>query len=225
MNNKSATLANTCCLSIILKLAEKFNKIIALPPAIFVYDKNNIIDKSMADNFCIADTQEILSNEYPFAGRSVFFKDFHNLEEVDIKSEILYSEKISSSPHFLAPFIHEWLHSLQLHFIYDKYGYGGNCEYLKGMYPDKCKGIKGVELIKELETKILTPEENEIIFDNLGEYSIKPVNQYLEIFSEAFTQLICSSLNGVELVKSPLDLLKNKNLEFQKLIEKVCKFE
>lgn len=222
LNNKSATLANCYCLKILLELATKFNTMISLPPAVFLYKENNLIDNSMSDNFCISDTQDVLKNEYPFAGRSIFFKDFYNLKEIDIKSEILYSKKISSSPHFLAPFIHEWLHSLQLHSIYDKYGYGGDCEYLKKMYPDKGKGIKGVELIKELETKNLTPEENEIIFDNLGEYATKPENQYLEVFSETITQLICSSLKGTEIVKSPLDLLKNKNAEFKKIIEKVC---
>ena len=87
------------------------------------------------------------------------------------------------------------------------------------------KNISGVELVKKLETKVLSKKENEVIYDNLGEYATKPINQYLEVFSETFTKFICNSLKGAELFKNPLDEIKNSNSDFQNIIQKVCHFE
>ena len=105
--------------------------------------------------------------------------------------------------------------------IYNNFGYGGSCKYLRKQYPVKVQGITGFELIKKLQTKTLTSKENEIVFDFLGEYATNPENQYLEVFSEAFTKFICDSLKGIELVKNPIELLKNTPDEFQKILKKV----
>lgn len=225
LENKSAALANKLCMDIFKELAVKFNLTIAPPPAIFIYEPQNIVDNTSPANFCIPDTKEVLKNEDPFAGRSIFFENFDNLELINNATEYSFNDKISSSPHFLAPFIHEWLHCFQLDHIYKNFGYGGNCEYLKSIYPDKNTSINGIQLIKDLQTKTLTDKENEIIFDNLGEYATRPFNQYLEIFSEAFSQLICNSLDKGKLTKSPLDELNKKSPEFQKLLRKICRFE
>lgn len=223
--NNSIALANELCLDIFDKLYNKLKIDLYLPPTIFSYKNSEIIDANSASNFCISDTKEVLKNEYPFPGRSIFFKEFPNLSFIDDITEFEYQNKKSSSNHFLAPFIHEWLHSLQLHHIYSQYGYGGNCEYLNSLYPKTDKNISGVELVKKLETKVLSKKENEVIFDNLGEYATKPINQYLEVFSETFTKFICKSLKGAELFKNPLDEIKNSNLDFQNIIQKVCHFE
>lgn len=105
--------------------------------------------------------------------------------------------------------------------IYNHFGYGGDCEYLNSIYPLKSSKFSGFNIIKNLETKKLTPKENEIIFDILGEYSTLPINQYLEVFSETFTKFICASLKGTELSKNPIELLKNSPKEFQNIIKKV----
>ena len=63
-------------------------------------------------------------------------------------------------------------------------------------------------------------QENEIIYNELGEYATLPNNQYLEVFSEAFTKFICDSLKGVELIKNPIELLKSTPKEFQKILRK-----
>lgn len=225
LNNKSATLANKLCINIFEELAKKLNQTILLPPAIFIYEPDNIIDKTSPSNFCIPDTKEILKDEDPFAGRSIFFKNFKNLEEINSTTDYSYHNKMVSSSHFLAPFIHEWLHSFQLDHIFKIYGYGGDCEYLKSIYPDKNTEINGIELLKQLQDKTLSEKENEIIFDNLGEYSTRSTNQYLEIFSEAFTKLICDSLDKCNLTKNPIDELKRKSPEFQEIIRKICRFE
>ena len=219
--NKSAAFANNICLKIVEKLSENLNLNIFLPPVICIYNADCIIDKNSAPNFCISDTCNVLKNDYPFPGRSVFFKNFNNLEEIDNSVENQFRNKISSSSHFLAPFIHEWLHSLHLDYIYKKFGYGGDCTYLNEFYPLKKSKQTGIQLLKMLENKKLSPKENEIIFDTLGYYSTLPTNQYLEIFSEAFTKFICDSLSGIHIIKNPLEQLKKTSKDFQNIFHKV----
>lgn len=225
LNNKSAALANKLCADIFEKLSEKSSFSYSLPPAIFIYKKGDRITPSFSDNFCIPDSREVLRGEYPFAGRSIFFKDFENLEVMDDKAERMHSLKNSSSSHFLHLFIHEWLHSIHLDYIYQKFGYGGECEYLKKNYPLNCSPITGIQLLKELETKTLSKEENEIVFDNLGSYATEPINQYLEVFSEAFSKFICSSLKDGKLVKDPMDEMRQSHPEFQKILNKIIQFK
>lgn len=221
IQNKSVALANKFCVKIFEKLAEIYKQKVILPPCITVFDRNCLIDKKSASNFCIPDTKEVIKGEYPYPGRSIFFQNFKDLSEIDDITEFQYNNKRTSSSHFLAPFIHEWLHSFHLNAIYNKFGYGGNCEYLRKKYPSKTQGITGFDIIKQLQTKTLTSKENEIIFNTLGEYATQPENQYLEVFSESFTKFICSSLKGVELVKNPIELLKNTPEEFQKILKKI----
>lgn len=224
-NNKSCALANRYCANIFNNLAKLLNKNFTLPPFIILYNQNHIIDKKAAQNFCIPDTKEVLDNDDSFPGRSIFFANFHNLKYIDNIVEQQYKNKQTSSSHFLAPFIHEWLHSIQLDSIYKKFGYGGNCSYLNKRYPKQNTTITGYHLIKNLEHKTISKQENEIVFDILGEYATLPENQYLEIFSEAFTKFICSSLDGVNLKRNPIDLLKKTPKEFQILLEKICNFQ
>ena len=219
--NKSAALANKFCADIFTKLADVTKNSYTFPPCIKLYDKKYLTDISLAENFCIPDTKEVLTNDYPFPGRSIFFKEFKKLRYVDDITEFQYKNKRTSSPHFLAPFIHEWLHSLQLDSIYNKFGYGGNCDYLNSIYPTKNQKITGFDLIKNFQTKTLTPKENEIVYDVLGEYATLPINQYFEVFSEAFTKFICASLEGVKLVKNPIDLLKMAPKEFLNILSKI----
>lgn len=220
--SKSAALANQLCVDIFRKLANVFkNNFCTFPPCIKLYYRKDLINMSSAENFCIPDTKEVILNDYPYPGRSIFFQYFNNLRQIDDITEHQYQNKRTSSSHFLAPFIHEWLHSLQLDEIYRKFGYGGNCDYLKSIYPTHNQKITGFNLIEEYYTKTLTPKENEVVYDVLGEYATLPTNQYLEVFSETFTKFICASLKGVEIVKNPIDLLKNSPKEFQKIISKI----
>lgn len=224
LNNKSIALANTLCANIFVTLARKFKMNLVFPPVITAYNYKNLIAKDSASNFCIPDTKEVLNNDYPYPGRSIFFINSGNFNRINEITEYQYRNKKTSSSHFLSPFIHEWLHSLHLDYIYNKFGYGGDCDYLKKIYPKKMSFINGFELLKKLETKTLTTEENNIIFDILGEYSTKPQNQYLEICSETFTKFICDSLNGTKLVKNPFELLKKTPVEFQNILYKICQF-
>ena len=219
--NKSAALANQICANIFEKFAKILNIDIALPPCIKIYNAKNLVDKTSVENFCIPDTKEVLNNDYPYPGRSIFFQDFINLQNINDQTEFQYKNKKTSSSHFLAPFIHEWLHSIQLDKIYSHFGYGGECDYLKSIYPLKNQNRSGFSIIKNLENKKLTPKENEIIFDILGEYSTQPINQYFEIFSETFTKFICDSLKGIELVKNPLELFNKSPKEFKDIVKRI----
>ena len=220
IQNKSAALANKFCADIFEKLGKLICLKFVLPPCITVFERKDLVDKNSALNFCIPDTKEVLKNDYPFFGRSVFFQNFKNLNEIDDITDYQYKNKRTSSSHFLSPFIHEWLHSIHIDRIYNKFGYGGSCEYLNEKYPRKSLNKSGFEMIKELQNKKMTMQENEIIYNELGEYATLPNNQYLEVFSEAFTKFICDSLKGVELIKNPIELLKSTPKEFQKILRK-----
>lgn len=222
LNNASAALANKMCLDIFENLACKYNMNLTVPPAIFLYEKEQLINENLSENFCIQDTKEVLKNEYPFVGRTIFFRNFSNLEQINETTETLNKKGINSSSHFLAPFIHEWLHSFQLDYIFRKFGYDGDCEYLKEIYSNNHSKISSMKLLKQLETKFLSPKENEIVLEQLGYYSIQPINQYLEIFSETLTQFICSSIKNGILVKNPFEQIKNTPPDFQKIFKKVC---
>ena len=80
-------------------------------------------------------------------------------------------------------------------------------------------------LLKELQNKQLSTKENEIIYEELGEYATLPQNQYLEIFSESFTKFICNSLAGNSIIKNPIEELSKTKKEFQDILHKVCSFD
>lgn len=175
-----------------------------------------------ANNFCIPDTKSILKNDYPYLGRSLFFSNIETLEKLNDDAENLFNQKKSSSSHFLAPLIHEWIHSFHLDYIYKQHGYGGMCKVLGKIYPcginDK---ISGITLLHDLQNKKFTQKENLIIFDELGEYSTNPVNQYLEVFSEAWTKFICNALDGYQLIQNPVEQYLKAPKELKNLLDKI----
>lgn len=78
-NNKSVAFANSVCAKIINKLFRLVNKHFEFPTFITLYNRENLIEKYAAQNFCIPDTKEVLKKEYPFLGRSIFWENFHNM--------------------------------------------------------------------------------------------------------------------------------------------------
>lgn len=224
--SKSVALINKFCREILEKFCGYFSKELAIPPMISVY-KPELAIKGENGNFCIPDTREVLKGEYPFIGRSIFFRDKGNLEQIDSITEKLYQAKRTSSSHFLAPYLHEWLHSLHLDYIYTKHGYGGTCHALNDMYPKKNTQISGYDLVEKAENVVLSSKENEVVYDILGEYSTKEQNQYLEIFAETFAKFICDSLSKdcASFIKDPIDLIKKTPKEFQEILKKVLNFE
>ncbi len=223
--NKTMAYANTLCAQIFQKLSKKMNFNFLFPPFIRIYNKTSLIEKNSASNFCIHDSKAILIDDNPFPGRSIFFENIINLKYINEKTEESFIQKYTSSPHFLAPFIHEWLHSIQLDFIYNNYGYGGKCAYLTEQYPDKSCKPTGFEIIASLQNKKLSLKENMLVYDILGKYATLPYNQYLEIFSETWTKFICDSLSGTQIVKNPIELLKETPKEFQNIVRKICSFK
>ena len=66
-------------------------------------------------------------------------------------------------------------------------------------------------------------EENEIIKNNLGLYSLSPENQYHEVFAETFTKIICNCLSPQDSlpVKNPLEEMKSLPCEFLRILAKL----
>ena len=220
--NRSIAFMNGLCCDIFENIQKKEGVKLNYPPFITAYDRKNISDLNSALNFCIPDTKEVLVNEYPYPARSIFFNDKIDLSELNQACDRLYQDKKTSSSHFLSPIIHEWVHSFHLDYIYSKYGYGGNCEYLKSVYDNRQMPQKtGYNLLLEHETKTLSDDENSLVFDILGEYATKPLNQYLEVLAEAMSKFICDSLSeDCKLKKNPFDLINNTPKEFREILKK-----
>ena len=202
--NKSVALANNLCANIFNQLSKMLKFDIPAPPYITVYKKNQLIDNDTYSNFCIMNETKVLKNKNKYPSGSIFFKNFKNLKQLDEMTEIMFKNNQISSNHFLAPIIHEWLHNIHLNIICNKYGTNGNLSDI-------------------LSQKTLSAEECNIINKELGSYAAKDGNQYFEIFSELYTQLICQSLskNSKKLTINPLDLIKLKSNEFQQIINKL----
>ena len=220
--NRSIAFMNNLCCDIFENIQKKEGIKLNYPPFIIAYNRKNISDLNFADNFCIPDTEEVLTNDYPYPARSIFFNDKIKLEELNQACDSFYNDKKISSSHFLSPVIHEWIHSFHLDYIYNKYGYGGDCEYLKSVYDNRQMPQKtGYNLLLEHETKTLSDKENSLVFDILGEYATKPLNQYLEILAETMSKFICDSLSeDCKLKKNPFDLIKKTPKEFQEILIK-----
>ena len=112
------------------------------------------------------------------------------------------------------------MHNVYLNYIYSKYGYEGNCSYTKKKYYRNDKN-SGLQMLRKLTNLSFDNKENLLITDVLGKYSTTKINQYHEVFSETFTKIICDSLKGIDIVKNPMDVLKNMPIEFRKIITKV----
>ena len=222
-DNPSVAYANRLCLKIFDSLAQKLNIDLDVPPMITVYAKQRLLQGEGYSNFCIPDTRAVLSGDLPFVGGSLFFKNYKSLKQVDSITENLFKNGKTSSNHFLAPFIHDWLHFFHLDYLYKKHGYPGDCEYMQQLYPLKNTGCD----VFEFAQKRLNNEENQIVAQQLGSYAAKAENQYFEVFSETFTKFICECLSKdcTKVTKNPLDLLRQTPEKFQRIIAKVTDFE
>lgn len=173
--------------------------------------------------FCVSETQKIMKAKPPFQTGAVFFLKEASLESVNCRLDESFHNRERSSSHYLAPFIHEFLHGNYIDYIYKKYGYEGSCPYTRQKYKrtDKNCGLKIMTILKNLRSNDV---ENEIISDTLGQYASKTVqNQYHEVFAETFTHIICKCLSNKNSlpVKNPADVIRTLPKEFIKIVRKL----
>lgn len=213
------------CLS---KVSDIFNQLKAKEfnfkfPQFRVFNQNQLINNIPNLAFCLPESQSVLKDELPFKTGSIFHKKMESLEELDSIIDGDYKSGKRSSGHFLAEIIHEIMHGVFIDRIYKKYGYDGKCFFTKEKYPIKNLGISGIAKMKELQVNTFSKEENIIIKEFLGEYSIHPKNQYHEVFAEFFTKLICDTLSEKTAmpVKNPKDEIKKYPKELLAIIAKV----
>ena len=120
-----------------------------------------------------------------------------DLKVSNIRLEESYSKDERTSSHYLSPFIHEIMHGVYVDYIYKK--------------------------MDILQQKVFSREENEIIKNNQGLYSLSPENQYHEVFAETFTKIICNCLSPQDSlpVKNPLEEMKSLPCEFLRILAKL----
>ena len=101
------------------------------PPLLKVYrDEESSYPEYV--NFCMPEADLILKDNRVYSSGSIFFKDYKNLRQINKLTEILYKQKIISSNHFLHTFIHEWIHSFHIDYVYKQLE-SGNCSKIKTM--------------------------------------------------------------------------------------------
>lgn len=219
-NNQTVAFSTINAIEIINNLKKKLNFLLLSIPQIGLYSKQNLVFNFQGYGFCIPETQLILKNKYPALTGSIFYEEEERIEALNSKLDMSFINKERSSSHFLSPFIHEIMHNVYLNYIYSKYGYEGNCSYTKKKYYRNDKN-SGLQMLRKLTNLSFDNKENLLITDVLGKYSTTKINQYHEVFSETFTKIICDSLKGIDIVKNPMDVLKNMPIEFRKIITKV----
>lgn len=190
-------------------------------PNIRVYNRQSLNFPFKGYGFCIPETRTVLKNELPYETGSIFYDDEYSIEELNNKLDESFSRNERSSSHYLSPFIHEIMHGVYLDYIYKKYGYEGQCPYTREKYSKEHNF--GLKIMNILQQKVFSREENEIIKNNLGLYSLSPQNQYHEVFAETFTKIICNCLSSKDSlpVKNPLDEMKSLPCEFLKILSKL----
>ncbi len=207
----------------IFNLLKKHAKIFDISaPRIQAYLKSDLKFNFNGYGFCVPETQSILKNQPPFETGSLFFQKENSIEEIDQKLDKSFLNNERSSSHYLAPFIHEFMHGIYIDYVYKKYGYEGECPYTAQKYKrsEKDCGLKVMEILQNLQFNNC---ENELIRNVLGKYAATSKNQYHEVFAETFTQVICKCLSDKDSlpIKNPLDELKTYPREFINIIKKL----
>ena len=190
-------------------------------PNIRIYNRQSLNFPFQGYGFCIPETRKVLKEELPYETGSIFYDDKCSIEELNNKLDESYSKDERSSSHYLSPFIHEIMHGVYVDYIYKKYGYEGQCPYTRKKYSKEQNF--GLKIMDILQQKVFSREENEIIKNNLGLYSLSPENQYHEVFAETFTKIICNCLSPQDSlpVKNPLEEMKSLPCEFLRILAKL----
>lgn len=176
-------------------------------PSIQTYVKEHLIFDFQGYGFCIPQTQPVLKNKNAFQMGSVFFEEEKSIEHLNNNLDKKFEEHKRSSSHYLAPFIHEFLHNIYLNYICTKYG------------------DSTLKVLSKLQNLAFNDKENKIIASKIGTYATLPHNQYHEVFAETFTKLICDSLSAKSLPKeNPLDRLTTLPQEFLVILAKLFNF-
>lgn len=193
-------------------------------PSIQTYTPEALNFNFTGYGFCIPNTQIVIKNEKPSLTGSIFYPEENSIEELDMKLNESFFNGERSSSHYLAPFIHEILHSTYLNFIYQKFGYEGTCPITQCKYAKE--NNVGLKVLQVLQSKVFSNDENKLIGNILGGYAVKPQNQYHEVFAETFTKLICDNLSQKTSmpIANPLDSLKQYPIDFLKIVAKLFNF-
>ncbi len=198
-NNKPNALAVLLGITVLDSFKTKYNGFNLFCPSIKTYEQKELITDKNLHNFCIQEKQFVLKNHQPYEKGSIFYEKVNSLEEMNSIIETDARKGKRSSGHFLAETIHEMLHAIYL-------------EYISKINP---------KLLPELQKKTFNEKENTIIKNTLGSYASENKNQYHEVFAEAFTQVICNSLDNCILVKNPKEELRKYPQNFLNIIKKV----
>ena len=192
-----------------------------LPPAIKVYEKKDLINKSdNAVGFCITDTKSVLKNCEPFIGGSIFInKQKNGLWHNEFYSDFERLMNWRASSHFLSGTLHEWFHCIHQNLIFKQKGYEGDCPILREQYYKKnANGLQSIDI----QTNLPNLPEARILEKLIGRYAANS-RSMMEVFAELMTQMTVKSLDkDLNIIKNPLDNLpKDLPAVYKKKVEKI----
>ena len=177
-----------------------------VPFSVRVYKTEELIKQKNYLGFCISDTGNVLKNELPFIGGSIFMnKNKNGLFQNDFYATKSYLQGKRSSSHFLSNTFHEWFHAILMDLIYKKYGYEGQCPILRENYhkDGMNKGIKKYKSLDNRDKSSLSDEFKRYI----GKYAWIQGNMH-ELIAELLTKITVNSLDkNLNIIKNPLDNL------------------
>ena len=216
-DNKAMATANRLCVDIFNNMRKIFDyrngycmQNLTSPQDIFVFNNE---DSNLYGNrgfFAIGNDIKIEENLPTFQKGTTFFSNtLKKLDNIDALTEQFYKDGKTSSPHFLNPFIHEWLHSIFYKTV-SNICYNGIANYNA--------------TIENYNQQKLTDKEKEIVSDIVSLYPANcDENQFAETFADSWTKFICDALadDCKTFKKNPLDLVKATPKEFQEILKKV----
>ena len=216
-NNKSCALASNLCADIFTNLRKIFDyrnnksmQSLVLPQDIYVYSRKSsdlYKDKDMFVN--IIDFRPEKDKPVFYSGTIFLPEEINSLEKMNSDIELMHSNKLLSSNHFLHNFVHEWVHSIFSKLIKSR-TFLGSYSYDNTM--------------RTFELQKLTEKEKQLVADNISVYPTKcKEGQYPEVLAESWTKFICESLSDdcTTFKQNPVDVLKSMPKEFQELLKKI----
>ncbi|MBR6099297.1 hypothetical protein IKP85_06075 [bacterium] len=197
-NNRTLAAGMLYALNLLREASEKFRLPFNIaPPNVNVFKTMELLKQEPVKfGFCIGEKEKVIKKHPEFEVRSIFIKNIpDNIESWNKQVEEWYAKHIVSSDNILAPFLHELLHNIHLHRIFEQSPQFGltNAIYMANTS--------------------FSHQQNRIIADKIGTYA---KTSKMELYSETLAKMIADSLDetGLKLASNPLDRLA----EFPKFV-------
>jgi len=179
------------------------------PPKIWVYNKEQLINKQMPDNFCLHADLPVFNPKEAFEARSIFMRKRDDIQKINKEHDWAFEQHQRSSSHFLGDTIHEWCHNLHMNSVF-------KTENFKKLMLHKNR-LQSWSVYDEIRN--FDKGQKKQIRRALGSFAADS-NSRSEVAAEGLTRLITESLDPDTLLvtNNPMDNFKKLPAEVRKII-------